>query len=184
MSEMVVVTGVLVDAPHKRVQKWARFSALLAFFFYSTMAIDSTVKYRPEYIASAVLFSVLPFVFFYFGTKHNNKTLIGIYCVVQVVSATCSVMQILIRLFYIAEFKDICNKCKSSVGQNNCTVIDEQNQGDDCNVTQTLNIVYIILYASMIYVNIQAVKLLQLKSKDAVIATHIVVETATPPNTV
>jgi len=36
----------------------------------------------------------------------------------------------------------------------------------------------------MIYANIQAVKLLQLKSEDVVIATHVVVETAAPPDSV
>lgn len=181
MSQRIIVTGVLVSHPYKDLKKWAKISALLAFSFYSTMAIDSNVEYRHEYIASVLFFSVLPFVLVHFGVKHLNNRLLQLYGVIQTMSTVCSVVQLIVVFISVSKLNDICKDCHFAPANNYTCMFDAEQKElmiseDDCTEMYGLNIVYIILYSCMICINLKSVKLLQAKHPVVTLAHEVEVE--------
>lgn len=182
MSQGIIVTGVLVHHPYKELRKWARISAVLAFSFYSTMAIDSNVKYRHEYIASVLFFSVLPFVLVHFGVKHLNYRFLRLYGVVQMVSTGCSIIQLVVWLFSVSKWNGICNDCNFAPANNYSCMFDDAEEKewliseDDCTELYGLNIVYVILYSCMVCTNLKSVKLLQSTHPAVTLVHEVVVE--------
>ena len=83
-------------------QFWAKCSAVVALLFYSTMAVDSKVKYRPEFIISVFIFSILPLICFYKGIKYNSQRWLQLYTTIQGISALCNMIGIISIYIYVA----------------------------------------------------------------------------------
>ena len=139
-------------------QFWAKCSAVVALLFYSTMAVDSKVKYRPEFIISVFIFSILPLICFYKGIKYNSQRWLQLYTTIQGISALCNMIGIISIYIYVAN-EHLCTNCDWYI--DNCTVVDGVLLVTNCKEMYILNIVYSILYIIMTYINIKSITALQ-----------------------
>lgn len=177
MAATVVVTGVLVD-PHALTRKWASYSAAFTFLFYSTMVLDSTVEYRPEFIASVFFFSVLPWSCFYYGARHHSKTHLRTYAVIQVLSVICNVSQFITISLYLGKIHQICQDCDWNV--QDCPYTEDKVVTQYwCRESHCLNIVYLVLYVVMTSINLKSIQSLQASSNNSVVidSTEVTLET-------
>lgn len=147
---------------------WAKCSAVLALLFYSTMAVDSQVEYRPEFIVSVFIFSILPFLCFYYGVKYKSEPGLRLYAAIQGISALCNVIGI------ISIYLSIANEQRAGDGYlANCTVTGEV--VPDCKERSFLSILYSILYLLMTYINIKSITALQAPELQAIVPDSKVV---------
>ena len=175
-----VVTGVLVQHPHKQVRKWAILSALLSLMFYSTQLVEVSLELQPTFIASVLVFSVLPFACLHVGIKYQYDSLLELYKVVQLISTLCNILQLVLLYIYTGKFNRICTDCTFDQLNNTCLFTEEQQDfmitKEDCSSISTSSVTYSILYIAMSCANIKAFLSLQACKQTMVVISSDVSE--------
>jgi|TARA_B110001450_G_scaffold126593_1_gene119201 hypothetical protein len=179
MSEIIVVTGILVKYPYAAARKWATFSALLSFAFFSLLFLDTSVENKPEFGLFVLCYSILPFICFYIGTKKHVQQLLKFYCVIQYMSAVSNVFQLALLGINNQKIDNICSHC--TFVDDKCLFVDSDSKEwfisqEDCNDMQQYSMVYGIMYVIMIFVNIRTAAAVQSASTNIVNSEEVSIE--------